>query len=99
MAIFSSMKAQGLGILTKKTRAPPSVSLSTLIVLPKHSLEKFLDVIENTGFDLIGGLVGGESMIVGPSNSFFNNWLNYGNYKIKKGASGNCISREFGFRG
>merc|ERR1712131_44693 len=63
------------------------------------SLEKFLDVIENTGFDPIGGLVGGESMIVGPSNSFFNNWLNYGNYKIKKGASGNCISREFGFRG
>jgi len=61
-------------------------------------LETFLEVIENTGFDVIGGGVG-VSLEVGPTNSFFNNWLNYGKYKVTKGGSGDCISREFGFHG
>ena len=62
------------------------------------SLEAFLEVIENTGFDVIGGGVG-KSFEVGPTNSFFSNWLNFGKYKVTKGASGDCISREFGFHG
>ena len=64
-------------------------------------LETFLEVIDNTGFDVIGGGVGVslEKFPVGPSNSFFNNWLNYGKYKVTKGGSGDCISREFGFHG
>ena len=61
-------------------------------------LETFLEVIENTGFDIIGGGVEVD-LEVGPSNSFFNNWLNYGKYKVTKGANGNCISREYGFYG
>ena len=61
-------------------------------------LETFLEVIENTGFDIIGGGVG-EDLDFGPSNSFFMNWLNYGKYRVTKGANGNCISREYGFYG
>ena len=57
-----------------------------------------LEVIENTGFDIIGGGVE-QGFEVGPSLSFFSNWLNFGKYKIKKGTSGDCISREFGFYG
>ena len=62
------------------------------------SLETFLEVIENTGFDVIGGGVGKKFEVV-PTNSFFSNWLNFGKYKVTKGASGDCISREFGFHG
>ena len=61
-------------------------------------LETFIEVIENTGFDIIGGGVEVD-LEVGPSNSFFNNWLNYGKYKVTKGSNGNCISREYGFYG
>ena len=57
-----------------------------------------LEVIENTGFDIIGGGVE-QGFEVGPSLSYFSNWLNFGKYKIKKGTSGDCISREFGFYG
>ena len=57
-----------------------------------------LEVIENTGFDIIGGGVE-QGFEVGASQSFFSNWLNFGKYKIKKGTSGDCISRQFGFYG
>ena len=57
-----------------------------------------LEIIENTGFDIIGGGVE-QGLEVGPTLSFFSNWLNFGKYKIKKGTSGDCISRQFGFYG
>ena len=64
----------------------------------KWRIERFLEIIENTGFDVIGGGVE-EGFKVGTNLSFFNNWLNYGKYKVTKGAHGDCISREFGFHG
>ena len=61
-------------------------------------LEKMLDIIEKTGFDIIGGGLG-EPLHVGTNKSFFNNWLNHGKYHIQKGKKGYCLKREFGFYG
>ena len=57
-----------------------------------------LDIIEKTGFDIIGGGLG-EPLHVGSNKSFFNNWLNHGKYRIQKGTNGYCLKREFGFYG
>ena len=57
-----------------------------------------LDIIEKTGFDIIGGGLG-EPLHVGSNKSFFNNWLNHGKYRVEKGSKGYCLKREFGFYG
>ena len=57
-----------------------------------------MDIIENTGFDIIGGGLG-EPLHVGSNKSFFNNWLNHGKYRVQKGSNGYCLKREFGFYG
>ena len=54
------------------------------------NLEIFLDIIEKTGFDLIGGGVGTTSL---------NTWRRHGKYKVKRGSSGYCVNRENGFYG
>ena len=101
--IFSSQMQQGQDSCHRNTQH--FRCLKRLLRMSHHAmskselrLETFLEVIENTGFDIIGGGVGVD-LEVGPSNSFFNNWLNYGKYKVTKGANGNCISREYGFYG
>ena len=62
------------------------------------NLEKMLEIIEKTGFDVIGGGLG-ENLHLGPNDSYFNNWLNHGKYRIQKGANGDCVKRDFGFYG
>ena len=57
-----------------------------------------MDIIERTGFDIIGGGLG-EPLNIEPNDSYFNNWLNHGKYRIQKGTNGYCVKREFGFHG
>ena len=57
-----------------------------------------IEIIESTGFDIIGGGLG-ENLNIEPNDSYFNNWLNHGKYRIQKGAKGYCVKREFGFHG
>ena len=62
------------------------------------NLTEMLEIIEKTGFDIIGGGLG-EPLNIGTSKSFANNWLNHGKYRVQKGKKGDCIKREFGFYG
>ena len=57
-----------------------------------------LDIIEKTGFDIIGG-VAGEPLHVGLGHGWANDWLNHGKYRIQEGTSGYCLKRDFGFYG
>ena len=54
------------------------------------NLDSFLDIIEKTGYDLIGGGVGTTSL---------NTWRRHGKYKVKRGSTGYCVNRENGFYG
>ena len=103
MVIFSSMMTQGSTQSVFASTKADKEFLRITCFFDSHEnltlrIEKFLEIIENTGFDLIGGGVG-EGFQVGTSLSFFNNWLNYGKYKVTKGVHGDCVSREFGLHG
>ena len=46
-----------------------------------------LDIIEKTGFDIIGG-VAGEPLHVGLGHGWANDWLNHGNIEFKRAPVG-----------
>ena len=61
-------------------------------------IDEMLQIIEDSGFDIIGGGLG-EPLVVDSKKSSFNNWLNHGKYHVQKGNNGHCLKREYGFYG
>ena len=53
-------------------------------------IEKFIDIITKTGFDIIGGGVGQNSL---------NTWRKIARYDITRGSTGHCVTRKDGFYG
>ena len=53
-------------------------------------VEKFIEIITETGFDIIGGGVGQNTV---------SSWANIARYEITRGSTGHCITRRNGFYG
>ena len=57
-----------------------------------------MDIIESTGFDIIGG-VAGLPLDIGLGKGWANDWLNHGKYHVKQGNIGYCLHRDYGYYG
>ena len=54
------------------------------------NLEKMLDIIQHTGFDIVGG---------GFGKSTLTQWGSMARYQVQHGQSGHCLTRHAGFHG
>ena len=53
----------------------------------ESKVEKFLEIITETGFDIIGG---------GMGQNHFSPWQEFGRYEVTKGPDGSCVARQNG---
>ena len=81
----------GRAVLVSQVTTEYFITCDDDFLFNKHTqVERFLDIIGKTGFDIIGGGVGRRTL---------NEWRKIARYDIQRGGSGHCVSRRDGFYG